>query len=960
MGLHDYGSAAEQHTLVSELLLSELGAEIDSEVRTSQGGAYVRGERDTSEPAVCIPLSTSCSAAQTPPSAGGSMPGSAAAGGVAWAETVPRDNAAAAVPTDFVVLRVHGRPGSSGCAVDSVATALVRLSAVNFVVPDVPLTVAPQEANGSPRSPLYRRFRSKTGMSPVAPDPDRDADPSVVGGGADQRAPATDFATVRAAGPARRLASVTDSQHASVLWEKGYSGSGVKVAVFDTGLRRGHPHFRKVKERTNWTNERTLDDGVGHGTFVAGMIASQEDCPGFAPDAELYIFRVFTNSQVSYTSWFLDAFNYALYIGVDVLNLSIGGPDYNDQPFIDKVHELTASGTIIVSAVGNDGPFFGTLNNPADLPEVIGVGGLTKERYVASFSSRGMTTWELPHGHGRVKPDIMTLAQHLYGSRIVSGCRSLSGTSVASPVVAGAVALLASVISPVDRKRLINPASMKQALIESAVRSESGSPSIFEQGSGQLNLLGAFDVIEAYTPRVSTFPASLDFTDCPYMWPFCLQPLFLSGSPAVANITILNGIGVLSELVGAPEWRPGVNGERIVVRVGSPEDIWPWAGGVGVSVRVANVPGAESWSGVAEGVLVLRVGTVGAAEHLRVSEVAVPVRAKLVERPPRHRRVLWDQFHSIQYPSGYIPRDDLDVSDDILDWHGDHLHTNYRLLYKHLREEGYFVDILGKDWTCFDAEMYGTLLLVDPEEEYFGDEVEKLLDDVKLRNLSVLVMADWYDVDIVKRSRFFDENTRSWWQPVTGGSNLPALNEVLGELGIAFGDRVYSGRLVAGSRLLGQSARFSSGNSIARFPAGGYLSVQSLSDQSTEITGVGETTAEVPVAGVYDVRAGPSSGRIAVVGDSDCASEIRMNDYCWWLIDSLLAYTSSAELPAALFPDGSQLVEDYVADGLGLPERHALDALDRYSLVLQQGAAAGKACDPVSNGGRDAVPASSA
>jgi membrane-bound transcription factor site-1 protease len=78
----------------------------------------------------------------------------------------------------------------------------------------------------------------------------------------------------------------------------------VRMAVFDTGVRSDHPHFKRIKERSNWTHENTLNDGLGHGTFVAGVIASQnEECHGFAPEAEIYAFRVFTNDQVrSYIS----------------------------------------------------------------------------------------------------------------------------------------------------------------------------------------------------------------------------------------------------------------------------------------------------------------------------------------------------------------------------------------------------------------------------------------------------------------------------------------------------------------------------------------------------------------------------------------------------------------------------------------------------------------------------------
>ena len=60
------------------------------------------------------------------------------------------------------------------------------------------------------------------------------------------------------------------------------------------------------------------------------------------------------------------------------------------------------------------------------------------------FVSTGMTTWELPSGYGRVKPDIVTYGHYVRGSDKEGGCRSLSGTSVASPVVAGAVTLLLS------------------------------------------------------------------------------------------------------------------------------------------------------------------------------------------------------------------------------------------------------------------------------------------------------------------------------------------------------------------------------------------------------------------------------------------------------------------------------------------------------------------------------------
>ncbi|CAN0100548.1 unnamed protein product, partial [Ectocarpus sp. 8 AP-2014] len=96
----------------------------------------------------------------------------------------------------------------------------------------------------------------------------------------------------------------------------------------------------------------------------------------------------------------------------------------------------------------------------------------------------------------------------------------ISGTSVASPVVAGAAALLASTVPPDRRRDIVNPASIKQVLTESARRVKEAG--VFEQGAGALDVAGAFVLLSRYTPRASLLPPQLDLTD-PYMWPFSRQ-----------------------------------------------------------------------------------------------------------------------------------------------------------------------------------------------------------------------------------------------------------------------------------------------------------------------------------------------------------------------------------------------------------------------------------------------------
>lgn len=132
---------------------------------------------------------------------------------------------------------------------------------------------------------------------------------------------------------------VASRLHAPWLWTKGFTGAHVRVAVFDTGLgQRGAPFLNNVMLQRDWTSDKSLEDGVGHGTFVASMVAgTNPQCMGMAPESELLFFRVFTSRRVSFTAWFLDAFNYAIHSKVDVLNLSIGGPDFMDKPFVEKV-----------------------------------------------------------------------------------------------------------------------------------------------------------------------------------------------------------------------------------------------------------------------------------------------------------------------------------------------------------------------------------------------------------------------------------------------------------------------------------------------------------------------------------------------------------------------------------------------------------------------------------------------
>jgi len=145
----------------------------------------------------------------------------------------------------------------------------------------------------------------------------------------------------------------------------------------------------------------------------------------------------------------------------------------------------------------------------------------------------------------------------------------------------------------------------------------------------------------------------------------------------------------------------------------------PWSGFLAIYVRVSD--DASRKKGTASGVVTFQVQSPpGRGEtDLRTSTVTVPVTFSIIPKPPRAKRILWSQYHSVRYPPGYVPRDSLDVKSDILDWHGDHPHTNFHKMYDYLVSSGYYLEILGSPLTCFDAGEYGAVLLVDSEEVRF-------------------------------------------------------------------------------------------------------------------------------------------------------------------------------------------------------------------------------------------------
>jgi len=117
----------------------------------------------------------------------------------------------------------------------------------------------------------------------------------------------------------------------------------------------------------------------------------------------------------------------------------------------------------------------------------------------------------------------------------VNGCKSLVSLSSVCYVDTYFVSEYFSTVPPGPNS--VNPAAMKQALLTSARRLP--DINMFEQGQGKLDLVRAFQALRSHQPSVTLHPSYIDLTECPYMWPYCTQPIYYGGMPTIVNVCIV-------------------------------------------------------------------------------------------------------------------------------------------------------------------------------------------------------------------------------------------------------------------------------------------------------------------------------------------------------------------------------------------------------------------------------------
>ncbi|MDX3849185.1 S8 family serine peptidase [Streptomyces sp. AK02-01A] len=251
------------------------------------------------------------------------------------------------------------------------------------------------------------------------------------------------------------LADSTAQIGAPEVWARGNTGKGVDVAVLDTGYDTGHPDLAAaVTSSATFVPDEDITDHVGHGTHVASTIAGDGAASGgkergVAPGVNLHVGKVLDNGGSGQNSWIISGMEWAARDArARVVSMSLGSSEASDgtDPLSQAVNELSEeTGTLFTIAAGNSGPGNYTVASPGAATDALTVGAVDSQDASADFSSRGPRLRD-----DAIKPEItapgvdILAARSQYYSSGSGSYTTMSGTSMATPHVAGVAALVAA------------------------------------------------------------------------------------------------------------------------------------------------------------------------------------------------------------------------------------------------------------------------------------------------------------------------------------------------------------------------------------------------------------------------------------------------------------------------------------------------------------------------------------
>ena len=663
-----------------------------------------------------------------------------------------------------------------------------------------------------------------------------------------------------------------------LYWNQDLTGQKIKIGIIDSGIDNEISKCKNIIKIKNFSDENEQKDLEGHGTYLSSIICGEKY--GLTKDSEIYIYKIFTNSGLTKKEWLIESLHESIFIDkCKIINLSLGGINFNDKKIIELITLASNQNIIIISSSGNEGPSYGTITFPGILPSVLTIGSVSNEIFsIYRHSSRGPAM--LDKNTLISKPNTYAPGEDIIGLGIdeikkekeknIKGIKiAKNGSSIATAIVTGFIALALS-INTQKKFEFINKFNIAK-LINIVQRTNIILPELdneFERFSGLFNPQGILGYMLNYEKNFNeknnkafVYIYNYDYSfnnkfdknikveypeDVLYSTKMekeialqVINELDLENYNDIKLPFFIKDIQILYEKKNSNmnknyKKNSYINDNCVKFELISPNESEDISRVMILKLKI--IPDNADKCDFNKGDIELKFIIVDQSQKQILNFF---YSYHFIPRPLKLNRILFDRGHNLIYPYDQnIIKDNL-FSDCLdFDWTYESIQTNFKGLNDFLLnnlnslegiDNNYYIEETTKNLDLINLNLYSVLVIIDAEKNFTMEEINNMQNSLENNDLGILIISEWNN-DLIKnkihRNRMnmnTSTNTSQILLPkketIFSGSNILNLNNFLLKYNIALSQDTISGNVY----LMNKIIEINSGTSISLFPKGGLI-----------------------------------------------------------------------------------------------------------------------------------------
>ena len=663
-----------------------------------------------------------------------------------------------------------------------------------------------------------------------------------------------------------------------LYWNQDLTGQKIKIGIIDSGIDNEISKCKNIIKIKNFSDENEQKDLEGHGTYLSSIICGEKY--GLTKDSEIYIYKIFTNSGLTKKEWLIESLHESIFIDkCKIINLSLGGINFNDKKIIELITLASNQNIIIISSSGNEGPSYGTITFPGILPSVLTIGSVSNEIFsIYRHSSRGPAM--LDKNTLISKPNTYAPGEDIIGLGIdeikkekeknIKGIKiAKNGSSIATAIVTGFIALALS-INTQKKFEFINKFNIAK-LINIVQRTNIILPELdneFERFSGLFNPQGILGYMLNYVKNFNeknnkafVYIYNYDYSfnikfdknikveypeDVLYSTKMekeialqVINELDLENYNDIKLPFFIKDIQILYEKKNSNmnknyKKNSYINDNCVKFELISPNESEDISRVMILKLKI--IPDNTDKCDFNKGDIELKFIIVDQSQKQILNFF---YSYHFIPRPLKLNRILFDRGHNLIYPYDQnVIKDNL-FSDCLdFDWTYESIQTNFKGLNDFLLnnlnslegiDNNYYIEETTKNLDLINLNLYSVLVIIDAEKNFTMEEINNMQNSLENNDLGILIISEWNN-DLIKnkihRNRMNMNTSTNTSQilllkkeTIFSGSNILNLNNFLLKYNIALSQDTISGNVY----LMNKIIEINSGTSISLFPKGGLI-----------------------------------------------------------------------------------------------------------------------------------------